>query len=827
MSAAKDREWQVAGVFDTETTTVGEGDKARAFTVSWQWNDLRTVNLATYRPEVDDHITVSRSPKAFLAWIDTLVDWGADVGVVPVVTAYNLRFDLQSVLADLAKKYPGMRVNAMNRQTIYTLDLLRDDEIALRFWDTWHLNGNGLAAMGALAGLPKATGSWDYRRVRTPETPLTDEEEFYARRDVQVIPAYLRYVLSTNPWLAPSTLGHTVITSTSLVRRFARANIAPLHPADSARNLSELYSLRCDAEKPRTFEAYAARRACFRGGWTFTCGKLASVAVENVASLDVTSMHHTFMARAVPVNFRPFPPVVMRDMMDMVLETSRDDVLVSYERPFRCAFHGCFRFRNLRLKKGSCFEDWDMATLSAAKALPFPEPFDIGEGQDDRAAAQEAAEIKAGYRDHVKGGVYSFGKIVAAEVADVWLSEVELWIMSRVYQWDSVEPLGGEATMSFRKCPDFIALQSRMLFRQKDEMKQLVRGYREGEPYLSPIGDTVPLTIAEAARNGTLTTHALNGAYYHLKTMFNSIYGTLCENEFKPHFKVKDGELDVDDESVCTPDNFHKRIPKHSRVWFQMGLRVVAGSRLHLVIALELLYERFGERVTALGGDTDSIKLRCDHDVTDDEIMDCLKVLHAAADTCIKRGYQRTQREFAGRFPLDMPDVGHFDIERCGVNADGSDARRWAWHIELWNKARVSIDGAGRAQVTCSGLSRPRNAYSAVDWYEDAARAKGACWSLEHGIGYETYVANDLCHMLARHVPAPKDMFDADVTDYRGVTTHVHEHECVALFDTGKELAAPTTKDTMDTALYLRAHYGRDVLSRGFHAMTANDWRQQ
>ena len=33
---------------------------------------------------------------------------------------------------------------------------------------------------------------------------------------------------------------------------------------------------------------------------------------------------------------------------------------------------------------------------------------------------------------------------------------------------------------------------------------------------------------------------------------------------------------------------------------------------MHLVIALELLYEALGDRARVCGGDTDSIKLACD-----------------------------------------------------------------------------------------------------------------------------------------------------------------------------------------------------------------------
>lgn len=79
--------------------------------------------------------------------------------------------------------------------------------------------------MGETCGLPKAVGDWDYSLVRTPETPLTEEEMFYARRDVQVIPQYLQWLLRANHWLTPDMLGCRVLTKTSLVRQMARREI--------------------------------------------------------------------------------------------------------------------------------------------------------------------------------------------------------------------------------------------------------------------------------------------------------------------------------------------------------------------------------------------------------------------------------------------------------------------------------------------------------------------------------------------------------------------------------------------------------------------------
>ena len=141
------------------------------------------------------------------------------------MAAYNATFDLQTILASLANTYK-IAVNAQSSTNIYTLDLCDDeDNILLRFWDTFHLEMRGLAAMGKTCGLAKATGDWNYDLVRTPETPLTELEYFYAARDVQVIPAYLRYLLDANEWLKSSDFGHLLLTKTSIVRQMAKHTI--------------------------------------------------------------------------------------------------------------------------------------------------------------------------------------------------------------------------------------------------------------------------------------------------------------------------------------------------------------------------------------------------------------------------------------------------------------------------------------------------------------------------------------------------------------------------------------------------------------------------
>ena len=145
----------IAGVFDTETTTLGEGTDSVAFASLYIVNDLRGVSIRTYQPERDDGIEFFRHSSGMIEWLEELVEWGLEQAVVPIVAAYNLAFDMQTLIFELNKRY-GMKVLAQSSTSYYTLDLIgADGRPVLRFWDTFYLEMNGLAAMGRTCGLAK------------------------------------------------------------------------------------------------------------------------------------------------------------------------------------------------------------------------------------------------------------------------------------------------------------------------------------------------------------------------------------------------------------------------------------------------------------------------------------------------------------------------------------------------------------------------------------------------------------------------------------------------------------------------------------------------
>lgn len=802
------RNFRVAAIFDTETTNIGEGAETRAYPILYIFNDMRNTSVEEYKPDTDD-VRFYRHTGEALAYIDDLITYGTAHDFIPIIAAYNLMFDMQTLMLELAQTYE-IRVNAQTATSVYTLDLCVGEDVVCRFWDTFYLEMGGLRAMGETCGLPKAVGDWDYTLIRTPETPLTDEELFYARRDVQVIPQYLQWLLHANSWLTADMLGCRVLTKTSLVRQMARREIGGRRVTlrDGKKlTLQRAFETTCGQEFPKNYDSYALRKACFRGGLTFTSARTASVVVGNVASLDVTSMHHAFInGRRLPVKFAPTPPELLQIACESIVDTSLIDVLTHYDDPFHMGVHVAVRFTNIRLRKGTCFDGWGIAICPRSK---FVRTLRAGTdySNNERVKTQDNSIRAHGYVDTAVNPTYAFGKLYRADECVLHVNEIELWNIGQVYAYDEMQVLYGESTTKTIIPPDYVTLQSNMLFARKTDVKNLIKGYTEGVPYAGDIPESIPEGIAHDAKTGDLSMKFLQSYYGStVKGQFNGIYGTQAQDVMKADYRVaEDGELEVDRTTICTPENFADKRPHTPRVLYTYGMRIVAGSRMHLIIAMMLVYARLGDRVTVTGGDTDSLKIRCDADVSDADLLESLQPLHDAIETAINRTMRRV-RATAPDMASTLEHIGKFEVEDCGGST------RYTKHMELWNKARVSLDIGGRVHVTCAGLPRPDGAYTIEEFLHDLIA--GGCDFAEAvgmSLGYDVLVDYAICHTLQRNRPHVWDRYVGFVTDYRGETAHVDVPEAIGLYSSGRWLGESDKQANEENITYLRTTYNRHV----------------
>ena len=809
MPRVKRQKFIMCAVYDTETCNVGEGAETRAYPILFIDNDIRDIDLYDYEPDEYDKVRFYRHESEYLSRIEEYIVWGTAVGKVPIICAYNLMFDLQPLMESLSTRY-RIVANAQSSTNVYTLDLMErgTGNTLLRFWDTFHLEMRGLKAMGETCGVAKANGDWDYELVRTPYTPLTDLELYYAKRDVQVIPAYLRYLLRANEWADQSMLGSRIITKTSIVRQMAKHEIAPLKiEKKNGKELSveKAFMNMCLRQLPKTFQSYCLRKGCFRGGFTFTSAATACVVVENVASLDVTSMHHTFInGRYVPLDFITSMPSALEIAYNEVVNKTREQILENYHKPFDNAFHMVIKLTNIRLKEGSCFDKWGIALESSAKFKKEVAP-GIDIGNDPRNIVQENIVKEFGYHDKFRNATFAFGKLYSADEVCMHVNELELWCMSRVYEWDSHTILYGERTASWKIPPDYVTLQSNILYEMKNSAKFINNHYHEGIPYDLNIPKTIPDGIAKSLRDGTCSNQFFEAWYIStVKGEFNGIYGTQAQDIYKPSYKCENGELVIDHETETNEENWNDKQPRSCKVFYNYGARIVAGSRMHLVIAMELLYETLGSRIDVTGGDTDSLKVRCDRDVSDKELLEALQPIADASKEAINKCMRRLRIQRPG-LASTLTGIGSFDIEGA------IDGDRWEHHMEAWNKARVS-ECKGHSHITCAGLSRPENSYTIENYIDELIESGYEVSNVfTNVLGYNVSVSNSVAHALEGRKPRAVDRFDREVVDYLGNTYHVQAHQSQALYKVGRMLGETTKPSNANTVRYLEERYGRMV----------------
>lgn len=807
----KKSNYEIAMIYDTETCNIPDVKcGARAYPILFIENDVRGVDMREYDSKRDGVIHFYRHESEFLERIDKYVQWGQFVGKVPIVCGYNLMFDLQPLMEELDANYE-IRASAQSSTNVYTVDLYSKtiaDKCLLRFWDTFHLEMRGLAAMGRTAGLPKAIGEWDYNLIRTPETELTDEELFYARRDVEVIPAYFRYLLQSNEWMKQSDLGFTILTKTGIVRQMAKRQIGSLKiektDGDSIR-LDYAFTQLCAKCMPPSFSVYALRKACFYGGWTFTSARYASTVQRNVLSADVTSMHHTFInGRMVPDDFKLRPADKLTELCERIVNTSMEHIFENYDKPFDCAIHARIEFENVRMRKGTCFEYWGLALEPLSKFRPTIDAA-AEYGFNEAAMVQEEYVRSLHWYNQFEDAEFAFGKLYNAKKCIMHFNEIELWCFGQVYEWDSMRATYGESCGSFVKPPDYVTLQSNLLYKRKDAAKKIHSTYHQGTPYTGEISNTIPEGIANMLRSGECTEQFF-ASYYGstVKGMFNGIYGTMAQDIYRPEYECVDGNLRVDVGTRVTESNWSERQPKTCRVLYTYGMRIVAGSRMHMLIAMKLIWMHFGNRVRVLGGDTDSMKMALDDDVTDEDVELALSSMEEISTIAINSCMERIRTNFP-ELASDLKGVGGFELENKG--------HHYELHFEAWNKARISYDG--NFHITCAGLRRPDGMYHIEHFMHDLEVQGNAPENIiQSCLGYNIFVSHNVSHVLESHLPKAQDKYMGIVTDYRGRTSKVDAHESPALYAAGRWLGDTGKYTNLSNVTYLRIHYNRDVDTR-------------
>lgn len=232
-------------------------------------------------------------------------------------------------------------------------------------------------------GLVKRSGDLDYDLIRTPETPLTEEEMGYCQGDVDVLASYISKQIRMY-----NGLQHVPLTNTGRVRRHARDEIFGKAHKDAKARYRELME-----ECVLTFEEYLQCKDGFGGGYTHANARYVRKVLQQVMSFDFTSSYPAVMlSERFPMG-RPehFETLTYDTLREMVNDP---EVSVLFD----------VQFRNIRIKDG------------------------IG----DCYLSNDAMKVK------MERPVSDNGRIRSCERYAATITDVDFKIIAQSYEWDDI-----------------------------------------------------------------------------------------------------------------------------------------------------------------------------------------------------------------------------------------------------------------------------------------------------------------------------------------------------------------------------------------------------
>lgn len=799
----KRKPYRIIGAYDSETTNIDDKGVRCAFPILHQLGFLSVPVTECDELNIEDVCTVElyRHTIELYARLDELVEEQRDY--VPVLCCHNLSFDMYGLSQWLDGHDCKVLAKSCRKPITFTI-LDENGSPALVIWDTLVFSQQPLARMGKDCGYSKATGKWDYERIRTPETPLSDDEREYAKRDIYTLLAWLGWWLRRNPDIEPEKLGLNVVTKTGVVRERRRVRFSNLRNKTSRYSVGQWWYLYNNANLPKSDDELFTMVACTRGGFTFVASRNASIPYDlvgtdrRVIGFDATSQHPAQMiSHRYPVGFHKTSTKALEIAFMNVARRNTSYILDNWAKPFTCAYYACFEFDNLRPKAGSLYEEYGIHPLASARfksVSGFELDEDNQHGQEFAQALQEND-----YCDKAVNPTFAFGKLVRADRARLYLTELASWELSQAYDFDSFRCLGGYITSRFERPNDFAVISVMQFYKAKNEFKKARSKYFEtgtidnGET-LKELG--IPNSIVSTMQNGTLDDLNVEAQYLSLKADLNALFGIEASNIFRRDTVLGPSGIEYTGPfGICNA-------PKTAKACYQFGQRIVGWSRIAQICVMELLHPYID---TVVNGDTDSVKVLADVARMPD-IERALSRFADAIDTAKDDNCKRVKALYP-RYYDELRYIGHyvheFDSERFCAS---------------WNKAYCMHDfnkrtGKREFAFTLAGIptrtvQRDDITLLGLNYYADTLYGTGYSFAdvCNLLLGYNVTIAPDLTRLNMRKFPEWGDLVDMEVTDYLGNTVRVVEPASLALYPMAKTVNDTTSKENYNNMMIATAN---------------------
>lgn len=774
----QEKEFKITAAYSMEKSTVPKFQGGGAFPV------LNTFGL------VQDGIELSclngENVEAFLYYYQThdpanylegLILRGKMDGYVPVVMVHGMT-SVMFALAGFLNAH-NIEVFAKGELTPMTLKVMGEEGPELCLWDTSYLFDGSEYDLARAAGC-EFGGYWNFDGIYTPSTDYSPDELEFSKSKVRALFAYLGYFLRMNPFILPSDLGFKVLTKTSVVRQDRKDRFYDLKAKGKKKSVGGYWRMASKVDQPKSDDELFTNYVCTRGGFSFVAAEYCSRNLDfeltgedkRVIAYDAQSHYPAqIVAHKYPQHFKPMTAETLQDMADWVLLVGLDDVLDDLAQPFIFGFDGLFEFENLRPREGSVFARDGIYTLTRDRF------------SNNRWAAEEGRTFNTefanalkfdGYKDIAENPTFSFGKLERADSCSVWLTEIELWIMGQVYDFDRVKAICGYGTMSYTKPTDMSVLSVMAYYKEKAAFKRAREAYyTEGRADCKGLG-FVPEWLSEQMKAGTADIEDVEHQYRAVKERLNSLFGIEITNEARPPVVFgEEGPRMGEGHGI-------EDLPERPQSWYQMGQRVAAWGRLAQIVCIELAGE-VADGVVC--GDTDSLKLIV-RDGMEEAVAERLKLWGDA----LAEAKEAVTVRVRDQFPCE-----YSELEGIGYYMEEYETKKF---YAGWNKG-YAYELDGEIQLVIAGVKAATRSIMGDgevmrDSYQDLAnnlyqrRTFGEVCSLV--LGYNVTIDKEIAKACAREFPKYGETVEREVTDCNGKTAHVKAYATVAEYPIGLTL---------------------------------------
>ena len=261
-------------------------------------------------------------------------------------------------------------------------------------------------------GIAKLKGDLDYTLIRSPETPITDEELQYCINDVLIV-VYLIYDKLKNE----NNIANIPLTATGYVRKAVRRNCL-YNKIDYGKSW---YYKRLISGLTLTVDDYKMLKLCFQGGFTHASALMSGRTVTNVGSIDLVS---AYPGEAIKEKYpmSPFKDVKVKNREEFNMYIDR----------FACLFY----IELFNLESSEIYEH----IISESRCIACDNP------------------------------VIDNGRVVSADRVLMVINEVDYKIISKFYTWSKMR-IGRFKTAYKQYLPQLLVESILNFYQLKTELK--------------------------------------------------------------------------------------------------------------------------------------------------------------------------------------------------------------------------------------------------------------------------------------------------------------------------------------------------------------------